>query len=571
MYPVQPFSLSTPIEIDNEARRFFPLSKLTKLKDEPLHLNLSLGYGIPPLRIKSCLMQLNFMANLSEMALKLLKAESSGVSFSPKPLNVSSFSIKESPLSGWLQYQRIIYSRDNKNCKNVIRDYLHAPAASIPGSESDLRILGFAPDQVEGPLIKEEENLTQAERHLIKDTLSYFKLAIKGLPVHDARIKNLRSVYPKMTWQLAMAIEAEKLAKPVEDRYESILTQLQASVIGQECATIEMASTLAKTNPNENSVFLFVGPTGTGKTELAKAVAKLKNDRMITFEMEQLKNPESVSTLFGSSAGHVGSTDKPQIAKEFEKYDAALTQIDPNNIVVNGVVIIFDEFEKAHPQVKQSFLTLFGEGYCKVRYTEGDRNINIKYTLRNCIIVNTSNWCYEVILKAFHHKFTTEQIVKSFTEANKALQENPKSSSPELIGRMNIIPFGPIPKGPPYQKLIGMKLDSFLPKMQKEIGCKAIDVEDRLQVLKDLETTLYGDGVDIRRVDKCYKSLENEAVRNKRHWGEMEQVKLTLYCDASPTKKLKIRASVYSELADSYIPKSGLSSSQVIEEEEKKE
>lgn len=564
-FPTQPISrlLTTPLEILDEAWMLFPTSRLTKVQDVPLHLDLSLGYTIPPLRITSCLDQFRFLFDLQRIAIAQIKADYAGVPFVPQPLDASRFSIA-SPLSNWLRFQRIMYNRDNKKCEDVIKTYLAtASAASIPDPNLDqLRTLGFAPDQVEG--------------HLTNDTLSYFKLAIEGLPLNDARVQNLRKVYPNTTRQLAIAIEAEKLIKPVNDSYESILEQLQSRVIGQECATAELASTLAKTVPNENSVFLFVGPTGIGKTELAKSAATLKNDRMIAFHMNQFTDAHSVSTLFGSPAGYVGSTDKPQLAKEFERHKAALTRIDNNNITITGIVILFDEFEKAHPELKQSLLTLFDEGHCTVRYTERNSNISIKYTLKDCIIINTSNLCQDVILNAFQKNYTTELIIGAFKASNKVLQQNPyaKSYSDELIGRMQVIPFGPIPRGLQYQNLLGMKLDRFLPRMQKEIGCKDIEVENRPQVLQLLETRLYGEGIDIRRIDNYYKSLEKTAIAQKGKWGDIKRVKITLYSNPPNSKAagaLNMKASLFSELVATYIPLSDINSYQEIEEEEKKE
>lgn len=181
-------------------------------------------------------------------------------------------------------------------------------------------------------------------------------------------------------------VVAEKIGVPVgrigKDEAKRILQiadYLRQRVIGQEAA-IEAVSTAVRrnyanlrTSKRPVGVFLFIGPSGVGKTELAKATANFlfgTDDRLIRLDMSEYMEPQSIARLVGSPPGYVGHEEGGQLTEALRK--------TPYSIV------LLDEVEKAHPDVLNIFLQAFGEG----RLTDG-RGATIDAS--NAIFIMTSN------------------------------------------------------------------------------------------------------------------------------------------------------------------------------------
>lgn len=527
-------SLTTPMEIYDTALSFFPCTRLTPSGSS---IDLSLGSRIESLRISSAVDRLNFLQCIAELAFKSMRAMPT-----PARLDAKSFTLASPLTLDWAQFQRTIYARNVRPCEDLIRESLAQP---LDRFSKEMDALGFLPAQV-------EKEIMAGGR---PETLRLFRSAIAGIPPNDPRIAVCRERYPRTLLQIATDFMAEQMSRPVDGPYEVILKRLGGQVIGQPHAVSSLAAVLTRTGAGDNSVFLFVGPSGVGKTELAKAVASLRNNRIIRFDMNQFNDAHSSTTLFGSAAGLVGSTDKPRLAKELERFPEAINKVDSGNVTVTGVVILLDEFEKGHSTLRQSFLTLFDEGHCTICYTESYSNVSIKYTLSDCIIIGTSNLCKDEIVNAFQRGLSPEEIEKTFKASNQLLQRNPlaNSYSDELLGRMSVIPFGPIPNGEPYRRLLNVKLTSFISKMTKEIGCK-IETENHTKLLESLEAHLYGNGTDIRRVERYFKRVLDTATSQKSRWGCLEHVKITLFTQ----RPLSMRISTFSPYMAAYIPTPGI-------------
>lgn len=173
-------------------------------------------------------------------------------------------------------------------------------------------------------------------------------------------------------------IPLEQLTLADTERLLKIEDYLKQRVIGQGQAVLEVAKTIRSAkaglkDPNKPIVFFFVGSTGTGKTELAKALAEfLFHDpsRLISIDMTEYQEKGSVAKLIGSPPGYIGYEEEGQLTGKIRS--------NPYS------VILFDEVEKAHPDVFDIFLQIFDEG----RLTDGHgRRVNFSES----VIILTSN------------------------------------------------------------------------------------------------------------------------------------------------------------------------------------
>ena len=167
-----------------------------------------------------------------------------------------------------------------------------------------------------------------------------------------------------------------------EDEMHDLLTledRLGRSVVGQNRAVKAVArailtSKAGLSDPDRPSaVFLFLGPTGVGKTELAKSLAHTlfgDEKRLIRFDMSEFTEPHSVAKLIGAPPGYVGHETEGRLISAVRTYPHC--------------VLLFDEVEKAHPQIFDLFLQIFDEG----RLT-GSRGLAADF--RNAVVILTSN------------------------------------------------------------------------------------------------------------------------------------------------------------------------------------
>ena len=156
----------------------------------------------------------------------------------------------------------------------------------------------------------------------------------------------------------------------------NIEDQFRAEIFGQEKAiqTLSRAVKLTRAgfkNPDKpEACYLFVGPTGCGKTELAKTLAKILKKPLLRYDMSEYQEKHSVSRLIGSPPGYVGFEEGGQLSKDVRK--------NPNSI------ILFDEIEKAHEDIYNILLQVMDYGVLT-------DNQGRKADFKNCMIIMTSN------------------------------------------------------------------------------------------------------------------------------------------------------------------------------------
>ena len=224
------------------------------------------------------------------------------------------------------------------------------------------------------------------------------------------------------------------LGKMIKDEIKTVLTLdqlLQERVLGQAHATSAVAQRVRTSranldDPNKpKGVFLFVGPSGVGKTETALALADVLyggEKKLITINMSEYQEAHSVSGLKGSPPGYVGYGEGGVLTEAVRR--------NPYSVV------LLDEVEKAHPDVLELFFQVFDKGV--MDDAEG-REIDFK----NTIIILTSNVASAQIMQACLNKSPSELPTADALE-ELIRPQLMKAFKPAFLGRLKVIPFYPI-------------------------------------------------------------------------------------------------------------------------------
>ena len=253
------------------------------------------------------------------------------------------------------------------------------------GSKMNLTLNFVDPKEIDKRLIQAENLKTQATRDEDYERAAYFRDQIAKYKEMQKQTIDEDDI-PVITEKTIEAIVEEKTNIPVGDLKEKEQSQLihladdlKEHVIGQDEAVDKIAKAIRRNRvglgtPNRPiGSFLFVGPTGVGKTELSKQLAiELfgSADSMIRFDMSEYMEKHAVAKLVGAPPGYVGYEEAGQLTEKVRRNPYSL--------------ILLDEVEKAHPDVMHMFLQVLDDG----RLTDGQgRTVSFKDT----IIIMTSN------------------------------------------------------------------------------------------------------------------------------------------------------------------------------------
>ena len=319
--------------------------------------------------------------------------------------------------------------------------------------------------------------------------------------------ENIAEVIGMMT-----GVPVTKLTESESDRLLKLEDTLHERVIGQNDAIVAISKAIRRArvglkSPNRPiGSFIFCGPTGVGKTELAKALSEAvfgSEDNMVRVDMSEFMEKHSTSKLIGSPPGYVGYDDGGSLTETIRKKPYS--------------VILFDEIEKAHPDVFNIMLQILDDG----RLTDSKgRHVNFK----NTIIIMTSNVGASMIANQSKLGFTTaddEKKDKYEKLKDTVNEEMKKAFRPEFINRIDdIIVFAHLSK-----EEIREIVDLMMKDLFKRLDERGLKMEVTNEVKDFMATDGYNEAYGARPLRRLIQrkvedTLAEEILTGKYHEGD---------------------------------------------------
>ena len=265
--------------------------------------------------------------------------------------------------------------------------------------------------------------------------------------------EEIRQVITSMT-----GIPAERISGGEIGRLQSLQGYLEHRVVGQQEAVEKISRTIRRSRAGLKDekrpigVFLFVGPTGVGKTLLAKEVSKWLFDEqrgLIRIDMSEYGEKHNVARLIGSPPGYVGYGEGGQLTEAVRRQPYS--------------VVLFDEIEKAHPEVFNTMLQIFDEGHL----TDGSGR---RVDFRNTIIIMTSNvGSRTAVQKSVHVGYSTASKHEAICTAprsayRKALEQ---TFAPEFLNRIDDIVLFRTLEIPDVERIVDLELEGLFARTRR--------------------------------------------------------------------------------------------------------
>lgn len=308
-------------------------------------------------------------------------------------------------------------------------------------------------------------------------------------------IENIREIISD--WS---KVPVTELTKAENEKYRDLDKNLKDIIIGQNQAVdsvskaIKRARVGLKEEHKPIGTFIFVGPTGVGKTYLAKLIAEElfgSRDDLIRIDMSEYMEKHTVSKLIGSPPGYVGYEEGGQLTEKVRSKPYS--------------VILFDEIEKAHPDVFNILLQILDEG----RLTDSQGTM---VDFKNTIIIMTSNAGASKLSKKRSIGFTELDSAKDYENIKEVVNEELKNLfKPEFLNRIDdIIVFNRLEKED-IKEIVRIKLDELVDRI-KELGYFA-KYSDK--VVEYIANKGFDDNYGARPLDRAIKTEIEDLVANE--------------------------------------------------------
>jgi ATP-dependent Clp protease ATP-binding subunit ClpC len=329
------------------------------------------------------------------------------------------------------------------------------------GSRTRLRITTTPPElralekEVEKVKQEKEEAIKTQEFERAADFRDKMKKMRQKLQEEKDKWESLKSKEEAVvTWEDIAYVASKwtgipmvKLGEKESEKLLRMEEELHKRIVGQDEAIISISKAIRRSragigNPKKPiGSFMFLGPTGVGKTELARALSQFlfdDDDSLISFDMSEYMEKFSVSRLAGAPPGYVGHDEGGQLTEKVRRKPYS--------------VVLFDEIEKAHPEIFNVMLQILEDG----RLTD---SLGRAVDFKNTVIIMTSNLGAREIGVEKNLGFTPENVETSYTGMKSKIQaELKKVFNPEFLNRVDeVIIFDPLDKAQ-IEKIVDIQL-----------------------------------------------------------------------------------------------------------------
>lgn len=354
----------------------------------------------------------------------------------------------------WLQEKEIIeqIQQNKQKIENLKLEAEHAERSADYGRVAEIRY---------GLLREAEENIKLLEQKLKEIQ------GVKPLISLEVNAEHIAEIVAKWT-----GIPVTRLLQSEKEKLLNLENELHKRIVGQDYAIEAVANAIRRSrsglsDPNKPiGSFLFLGSTGVGKTELARALAELlfnDENNMVRIDMSEYQEPHSVSRLIGAPPGYVGYDESGQLTEAVRRKPYS--------------VVLLDEIEKAHRDVFNILLQVLEDG----RLTDNKgRTVNFK----NTIIIMTSNLGADIIRENFDNMLPGEENRTFERTQYEILELLRKTMRPEFLNRIDeIVVFKPLNRNE-IKAIVRMQLNKVNEMLTKN-GYTFVYTEEAVEHIAD--------------------------------------------------------------------------------------